>query len=64
MRLVPVSTWVPFSVQLRKAVMKRMAVPAALMSITSGMSFMARRMTSVSSQLLIFSKLTPPFCKA
>ena len=46
---VPVMVCVP-GVTARKAVMKRIAVPPALMSIVSGMFHRAFTITSVSSQ--------------
>ena len=54
MRSVPVMTCSP-SVEARKAVVKRIAVPAALIFISYGMSRRAATMTSVSSHLLRFS---------
>ena len=60
MRSVPVSRWLPLSVAARKAVMNRMAVPAAWMSMVSGMSFSALTMTSVSSQSLRLSGSSVP----
>ncbi len=59
-RSVPVMVCSP-SVAARKAVMKRMAVPAALMSMTSGMCCNALMMTSVSSQSLrLLGRMLPP----
>ena len=58
-RSVPVMVCTP-GVTARKAVMNLIAVPAAFMSITSGMSFSAFTMTSVSSQSDRFSGIGPP----
>ena len=55
MRSVPVSTWLCPGRMLRYAVMNLMAVPAALMFISSGISLRAETITSVSSQLERFS---------
>ena len=51
MRSVPVSVCVSPAFSDKYAVMNRMAVPAALISIISGISFKAFTITSVSSQL-------------
>ena len=57
---VPVMTCVP-GVTARKAVMNRIAVPAAFMSIVSGMYLRASMITSVSSQSERLSgRISPP----
>ena len=58
-RSVPVMVCCP-SVVLSRAVRKRMAVPAAPMSITSGILLRAARITSVSSQCDRFSGVVAP----
>ena len=62
-RSVPVMTCVPGRTE-RKAVMKRIAVPAALISMTSGMSVRAFTITSVSSQSDRLQGITSPPARA